>query len=424
LAIFSWIINLLTGWKSCDRGSVAIQLGILMTVLLGMASLGTEIPYLMYKHRQMQTTADSAALGAAVAVSQGYPSPIRTEAYGIAAALGFTNGSSSATITVNNPPLSGNYTGNNRAVEVIASQPQTIKMAGLFGVSIYSLSARAVALAGATGSYCLLGTDTASATAVDISNGAAVTLSGCGLAVNATGPAALSVSGGSVLRAQAVTASGQVSIGSNGSVIHAPGGIMQNQPVTEAPYANVAMPASCGCDYTNLSLGKGTYQLSPGRYCGGITIPNGAVVSMAPGTYYIKSGSFSVLGGSVTGSGVTIVLTQNTSGYATVSVQGGSTVSLSAPTSGATAGLLFFGDHNAPSSNVNSFVFSGGTTEDFTGALYFPSQQILFSNGSGSAACIQLIAWHIQIKGTASQFSNDCSNSGVSPIGGRPLLVE
>ena len=146
--------------RSSRRGSVAIQMAIMMTVLIGMAGLGTEVPYMMYKHRQMQTAADSAALGAAVALTQGYPA-IATEADGIAAALGFTNGSSNVTVTVNNPPKSGNYTTNSSAVEVIVSQPQTLKMAGLFGVSVYNLSARAVALAGSGsgGGYCMLALD-------------------------------------------------------------------------------------------------------------------------------------------------------------------------------------------------------------------------------------------------------------------------
>ena len=50
---------------------------------------------------------------------QGYPSNIATEAYGISAALGYTNGSNNVTVTVNNPPKSGNYTTNSSAVEVI-----------------------------------------------------------------------------------------------------------------------------------------------------------------------------------------------------------------------------------------------------------------------------------------------------------------
>ena len=187
--------------RSSRRGSVAIQMAIMMTVLIGMAGLGTEVPYMMYKHRQMQTAADSGALGAAVALSQGYPA-IATEADGIAAALGFTNGSSNVTVTVNNPPKSGNYTTNSSAVEVIVSQPQTLKMAGLFGVSVYNLSARAVALAGSGsgGGYCMLALDPIgqgwSVSGVGLWGGVVVTMTGCGMAVNASGSQALMLQSG------------------------------------------------------------------------------------------------------------------------------------------------------------------------------------------------------------------------------------
>ncbi len=178
--------------KRGRRGSVAVQMGLLMIVLIGMAGLGTEIPYLMYKHRQMQTVADSAALGAAVALSQGYPSPISTEAYGIAAALGFTNGTGNVTVTVNNPPHSGNYANNANAVEVIVTLPQTLQLAGLFGVSTYTLSTRAVAVAGsAGGGYCMLSTDPIgqgwSVSGVGLWGGVVLTMTGCGMAVNASG---------------------------------------------------------------------------------------------------------------------------------------------------------------------------------------------------------------------------------------------
>jgi Flp pilus assembly protein TadG len=89
--------------KSGRRGSVAIQIGILMTILIGMAGLGTEIPYLMFKQRQMQTAADSAALSAGVALTQGYPDVV-TEAKGVAAALGFAKGIGNTTVIVYPPP--------------------------------------------------------------------------------------------------------------------------------------------------------------------------------------------------------------------------------------------------------------------------------------------------------------------------------
>ncbi|MGO9545955.1 MAG: pilus assembly protein TadG-related protein [Rhodomicrobium sp.] len=407
------------------RGSVAIQMGILLTFLIGMAALGTEIPLVIYKHRQMQNVADAAALGGAVALAKGYPANLSTESQGIAAALGFVNATNGVTVTVNNPPKSGNYTNNQGAVEVIVNQPRTLTLAALFGTSKFNISARAVALRGSNGGFCALATDTGAATAVSISGGAAVTMNGCGLAVNATGSSALSVSGGAVLQAQSVTVSGQANI-SGGAAINATNGISQNQSATADPYANVSMPASSGCDHTNFALNwaASVQQMSPGRYCGGVSISNGASVSMAPGIYYIESGTFSVAGGStVTGSGVTIVLTQNTSGYATVTLSNGATVTLSAPTTGATAGLLFFGDRNAPNSNVNNFI--GGTAENFTGAIYLPTQQVVFSNGAGASACTQLIAWHMQFTGgSASQFNNSCANTGVSPIGGATLIVE
>jgi uncharacterized membrane protein len=132
------------------RGSVAIQVGILMTVLLGMASLGMEIPFLIFRQRQMQSAADAAALGAAVALARGYPA-IATEGQGIAAASGFTNAKAGVTVAIDNPPKSGAYTANAAAVEAVISQPQTLKLAGLFGAPAFKLSARAVALQGSAG---------------------------------------------------------------------------------------------------------------------------------------------------------------------------------------------------------------------------------------------------------------------------------
>ncbi len=237
--------------RSSRRGSVAIQMAIMMTVLIGMAGLGTEVPYMMYKHRQMQTAADLGALGAAVALAQGYPA-IATEADGIAAALGFTNGSSNVTVTVNNPPKSGNYTSNSSAVEVIVSQPQTLKMAGLFGVSVYNLSARAVALAGSGsgGGYCMLALDPIgqgwSVSGVGLWGGVRVTMTGCGMAVNASGSAALILQSGGTLTAPLVSIAGQLNnVWSTVNVTS----LKQNQPAVSDPYANVAMPGSTGCDY-------------------------------------------------------------------------------------------------------------------------------------------------------------------------------
>ncbi len=418
--------------RSSRRGSVAIQMAIMMTVLIGMAGLGTEVPYMMYKHRQMQTAADSAALGAAVALTQGYPANIATEADGIAAALGFTNGSSNVTVTVNNPPKSGNYTSNSSAVEVIVSQPQTLKIAGLFGVSVYNLSARAVAIAGSGSSYCILTLDPSNkaqwswTAGLGLWGGVTLTMTGCGIAVNASGPGALTLQSGGTLNAPLVSIVGQLN--NVWSTVNVPS-IKENQAPVADPYANVAMPSSTGCDYNGYSISWTASQttLYPGRYCNGLSMSNGANVALSSGIYYIKSGSFGIAGGaSVTGTGVTIVLTTADGGnsYATFSITNGANITLSAPTTGQTAGILFFGDRNAPSSNTNAL--NGFTTGNLQGAIYLPTQTMQYGSSAGTfTGCQQLIAWDVNDNITNLPFDGTCTGTGMKPIGASStLLVE
>jgi hypothetical protein len=55
---------------------------------------------------------------------------------------------------------------------------------------------------------------------------------------------------------------------------------------------------------------------------------------------------------------------------------------------------------------------------NLTGALYFPSQTVVFSNGSSNSSdCTQLIAWRIEFKG-GTKFNSNCEGTGTSTIGG------
>jgi hypothetical protein len=311
---------------------------------------------------------------------------------------------------------------NASAVEVIISQPQTLSMVTLFTRGAFSVGARAVATAGA-GSFCVLqlGSSTAG---FSMSNGATANLTQCGLAVDSTGSAALSLSGGAVLNAQSVSVSGGSSI-TNGATLNPSSGLKTSQPAMSDPYASVVMPTYSGCaDGTNKSYGTGTWTLSPGVYCNGVSFTNAAIVTMNPGVYFLNQGSFNV-GGAVqlTGTGVTIVLTSSTgSNYATFTIGNGATVTLSAPTSGATAGIVFFGDRNAPIATTSTS--TGGAAININGAIYLPTETIIFQNGvNNPSGCTQLIAGAVQLTG-GSQFQNNCP-TGVAAIGGTSsTLVE
>jgi hypothetical protein len=178
------------------------------------------------------------------------------------------------------------------------------------------------------------------------------------------------------------------------------------------------MPTFSGCAGGNAKSygGGGTFTMTPGAYCNGVSIGNGSTVTMNAGVYFIDRGNFNIGGGStVNGTNVTIVLTSSTgSGYATATIGNGANVTLTAPTAGATAGIVFFGDRRAPITNSNDL--EGGVAINVTGALYFPTQALIFQNGSSNtSSCTQVVAGTIQLTG-GSKFQNDCP-AGVAGIG-------
>jgi hypothetical protein len=132
----------------------------------------------------------------------------------------------------------------------------------------------------------------------------------------------------------------------------------------------------------------------------------------------MNGGGFTVSGGSasVIGSGVTVYNTFDAShSYKPVTISGGGAVNLSAPTSGAMEGLLFFQDRNVVTSSQDAI--TGGSATKLEGVLYFPKTQLVYSGGSsGSAKYTTVIAKDLSVTGN-STFNDDYSSlSGGSPI--------
>jgi putative Flp pilus-assembly TadE/G-like protein len=411
----------LAGPDPARRGSVAVMMGLLLPIVIGMVALGVEVTYLLYKQRQMQAAADGAALGGALALQSGHPA-LGIEARGMAAFSGFVDGAADGTtVTVNNPPVSGPQAGKTGGVEVIINQPQTLSLVTLFQDGPFNVAARAVATTGA-GAFCVL--QLGSGGSFKMTNGATANLVSCGLAVDSTSSTALTLSGATVLTAPSVSVVGGGSI-TNGGMIDPSEALKTSQATVADPYGSIAMPSSSGCGGgTNKSYSTGTWTMTPGVYCSNVSFTNSAIVTMTAGVYFIDRGTFSV-GGAVklTGTNVTIILTSSTGlSYAKVNIGNGANVTLNAPTTGALAGIVFFGDRRAPAANSNTF--GGGATMNFAGALYFPSQTMIFQNGATNpSGCTQLIAQNLQLTG-GSKFQNNCP-AGVGAIGGAgSALVE
>jgi hypothetical protein len=160
--------------------------------------------------------------------------------------------------------------------------------------------------------------------------------------------------------------------------------------------------------------------LSPGVYCGGLTIGNtgGAQFTMSAGTYIIAGGGIKITSSAIViGNGVTVYNTSSNGwgcsssyGYVPVTIDGQAKVTLSAPTTGPLSGIVLFGDRNgcaAPGTcqdNVN-----GKATASFNGVLYFKSDQLLFNGTSTTGGCMAAVADTISLNGNSNFGGNGCA---------------
>jgi Flp pilus assembly protein TadG len=413
------------GLAADSGGAAAVALAISLAGIVGVAGLATEAAAWYTTRQTMQGAADAAAYTAITAKSAGASNTqIATEAQTIAASYNFTVGSGGVTVAVNSPPTWGSHTTDSNAVEVIISRPQSTFLSSMFLSGGLTIQARSVAAPVTTGSGCVLALDRGDVVDITESGSTVLNLNACSLYINSDDSAALTMSGSAVIDAGAAYIVGGV-VTSGGAALDTTKGTYTGVAAISDPYASVAVPIYSGCDQTNYSLSGSNSQVlsaagtTPYVFCNGLSLSGTSSLTLNAGVYIIDGGSLSMSGGStLTGTGgVTIVLTSHThSGYPTVSMSGGATVNITAPCTGSTAGLAFFQDRNAPTSGSNSF--TGGSTQNITGALYFPNQSLTFNGGasSGGATCTQLVAYKLHFSGT-STINNNCASICTQTIG-------
>ncbi len=436
-----------------QSGYVLITVTLSIVVLLGLTGLAVDLSYLEHVKRRMQTAADAGAQAGAQEIARSAAASPCTDATShlkiVNAALndsslnGFTQGQSSVDITVNCPPASGYYAGNDSAVEVIVTQtnqPQFFMQ--IVNSNRATVAARAVGHLG-SGQGCLIALGDGAApqdrTGITISGGANLNI-GCAVYDNSADPSkAICTNGGGTINASSIGVVGGTTGCSTAGLN--PGPTTGLLPLPN-PLAELAPPTfnSCG---TGSSDGGVTYSgsgsavkistaaavtLNPGVYCGGISISNsGANVTFKPGTYIIGGGGLSISTGTVSGNGVFFYDTgtggtasiAGETAYGPVTITGG-TVSLSAPTSGTYSGILFYSDPNIqPKLNGSDYTnnIAGNSNSTFNGVIYFPWSEVDFTGTSGGTASnVAIVAWTMKLAGTASFTGDFSALPGGSPI--------
>lgn len=391
--------------KRHHRGAVAVLVAICLIPIVIAMSYVLDGGALMSQRRQTQAVADATAHAAACLLAKNYATnsgldPLgtaRAAALAIAAANGFANDGTNTVIAINIPPSAGTYAGVAGCVEVVATYRQPRYFSSIMGSGRIPVTARSVSRVVADSPLSILVTDPLGLSSFSLTGSAKLTTNGK-VHVNSSSLLAVNASNGGFLKAD-----GGLRIVGNYSIPNwalfnvffnlAP---KVNQPSLSDPYASLAPPPTSGL--TNRSAPNppyGSATINPGIYNGGLTLGGGMTITMNPGIYYMKNGSFTVANGvTLTGSGVTIYtdssgLLAGVVGGGSLNFQGGTTVKLTPPTSGPYKGIVYYQDRGNVA-NLNNI--ANGSNVNMTGTIYAPSAPLSIAGGAaGSSYGSQLI---------------------------------
>jgi hypothetical protein len=403
----------------------------MLPVILLFCGLSIDVGLLELKKLQMQSAADSAALGAELEWER-CSGKQAAQAMANAAANGFTNGSNNVTITVTSPPTTGDFPARYDVQYVTITQTvNTIFMGALNGgKATVSVSAAAMMppcgyltnTAGISNSYTLNLTNSKgipsqgmfSRCPVYIKNNLYLTSSESldEYAINATG------------------ALGQSSL--LGSYYPTP---TYNAATAADPLASLAQPTLGSCNHTTFSVTTSGYNsISPGTYCGSASKPGmtftGTNVYFNPGLYVI-TGGLHATASNLSGSGVTLYFTKGSGSipYGQIIFDGDGNVDLNAPTAssgGSLVNILFFTDRNWVHTAAQDLQFNDAQYYG-NGIWYVSGTGVQMTNGSStwSPGYIGVVTDSIYLdSSTLNLFSDFSTISTGNPFRTQAVLVQ
>lgn len=404
--------NWLRKFRTNQRGNVLVIAAAGMPLLIGSAAVGVDTIQLSLAKRQMQRSADSAALAGAYALVQS-----QNVATSVNHDLALNNDVPlHGAPVIQNAPTTGSYAGNNRAVRVALTSQRSLPFISFFTNAATTVSVEATAAIIYSGQFCMVSLENGNATGITFSGSTVVDL-GCGVSTNSRSANGVSAGGSARVMATPIAAVGGVP--SSGAYV-APTTLLPYSPQQTDPFAALPQPTvPADCNNQELRVQPNTSYTVPanatGVYCWrGMDIKG--TLNLAPGTYYVDGGVLALgAQANVTGTGVTFVLTSSNatsdpSSIATLSMNGGAVLDVSAPTSGVYKGVLMAQDPRAPlggSSQIN-----GNSSSRFEGGFYFPRHDLTFNGNTGMRTeCLQLVARRLTFTGNSS-VRNVCPANG------------
>ena len=431
-------------------GAVAIMSVLMLPILIGFAGLAVDVGFWYMQFRKLKAVADSAAVTAAMEITNGSAGTAEAQAKADAV----RNGIGSTQVTVNMPPASpSSFSGDSNAAEVVITDTLPLFFTSLFGVTAPVVTVRAVAtqVFGTEPQTACIVSLADTADAIKLDSNATITATGCAIQVDSTSGTGLNnlatpTDPDTSAAVPAVTADNICITGNSFGSATGDSGFSTtpltgagNCPALGDPLAGrdqALLPDPNSCDFNGLTIDNGTVTaggtrtassvvaepssaaydssihscnsahcdcagsgfsvitLQPGVYCGGIQMNACANVVFEAGNYTISDGQLWTDGNAnMVGDGVGFFLSgaAPATSTATINFDANSRVVLTAPSSPDPAvdpmsGLIFFEDRNARTTPELIHEVDSNGEIYFEGSLYFPKGTVHIDSNGVASA--------------------------------------
>ena len=264
----------------------------------------------------------------------------------------------------------------------------------------------AVARAYGQSRLCVLGLHTTQSDTIKADEGALLTAPQCAVQSNSTSSNGINVNGGSQIVSTVICSSGGVD-----------GDGFDPTPTTDCPALDDPLsertpPNAGGCDFLDQEIKDTEMSIAPGTYCGGLKIDGDSEVTAEPGDYVFLNGKLEVKGrASLAGEYVSFAFIGDAS---TFKFDKDTTISLSAPSQGPMAGILFYESPTA--SAGRDFIIESENAHTLLGTIYLPRGRLkIDSDGdvAGLSAYTVIVASQLEVKGANLIVNSDYGGTDV-----------
>lgn len=377
------------------RGNIAVFGAMTLPLFVGGIAFGTEAGYWFVEKTNLSFSTDAAAISAGQLYNRGVSeNDIYNTVRGKLVADGYPD--SSLVVSITYPTATSDLMTVRSSFRADKYFSQVL-WDGQVSIRSYTI----VAINGK--SACLLALNKSASGAVTTSGSSSVTLDGCVVASNSKADDSIYLGGSTTMKTDCMVASGGIDGEENATTICQKN--LTYRRDTKDPFATLTQPATTGwCAKPANFKPTGKYTLSPDCYDHDLDIKG--TLTFEPGVYILDGADMKINSNAVvTGHDVTFVLKNG----ASLNFSGNATIDLRAPEEGSGAkypGILFWGSKT----NDTSHVITGDASSFFSGAMYFPDDEVQFTGSSGmDTSCTRVVADTITLIGD-NTFSTDCTN--------------